>query len=112
MTMLGTWDSQRDAVLFSVGDGTTAARIAGDVLQLVSLDGVWTRAAQRNRPDEIADLGPVVEQMDTLLARLTEDTKRVYELLQNLNEDHVEALLAHPQFATGDLAPKLRTRAR
>ena len=111
MALFGTCEIDEYDASFSVKDSVARARIAGDIFQLVALDDVWTACARRNKPEELEDLGSIVNQMDSILNRLSEDTKVLLKVLQNVGEDRVEAMLSNPQFAKGDLVARLRDRA-
>ena len=59
-----------------------AMAIAGDVSQLIILDGLWTDSARRNNPEELEELGSVVDHMDLILTRLSDGTKVLQKVLE------------------------------
>jgi hypothetical protein len=90
--------------------GLTAAGIAARVSELLTLDALWTSCARRNKPEDLKELGSIVDRMDSLLVRLSEDSETLLTMLRDIREERFEAALS--RVPDRDSVEKLRVLAR
>jgi hypothetical protein len=109
MALFGSADTEKHDFPFSIDKGLTAARIAAHVSELLTLDELWTTCVRRNKPEELK-LGLVVDQMDSPLIQLTEDSETLLTMLRDSNEGQFE--LALSRVPDRDSVEKLRVLGR
>jgi hypothetical protein len=95
---------------FSIDEGLRVARIAARISKLLTLDALWTSCARRNKPEELKELGSVVDQMSSLLVHLAEDAEALLTMLRDIREERLEAALS--RVPDTDSVEKLRVLAR
>src|SRR5262245_9960279 len=71
MVLSGSTNTEDYDFPFSLDKGLAAAGIAARVTELLSLDALWTSCARRNKPEDLKELGSVVDKMDSLLVHLS-----------------------------------------
>jgi hypothetical protein len=110
MALLGSANTEAYNFPFSTNKGLIAAGIAARVTELLTLDTVWTTScARRNKPEDLKELGSVVDKMVSLLLHLSKDSKTLLTMLLDISEEQFEAALS--RVPDRDSAEKLRVLA-
>jgi hypothetical protein len=110
VALFGSANTEEYDFPFSIDKGLTAAGIGARVSELLTLDALWTSCARRNKPEDLKELGSVIDQMDSLLVHLTEDSETLVTMLRDISEEQFEAALS--RVPDRDSVEKLRVLAR